>query len=73
VRQSRPTPCDGQDSTAPGGPTMHYISEAEAHAREAGRLFEWLAVENGRPEYGAMAAVLFGAASKLRADRLALR
>jgi hypothetical protein len=52
---------------------MHYIIEAEAHAREAGRLFEWLAIAESRPEYGAVAAVLFGAASKLRADRLALR
>jgi len=51
---------------------MHYIIEAEGHAREAGRLFEWLAIAEGRPEYGAIAAVLFGAASALRADRLGL-
>ncbi len=70
MRQSRPTPCDRQDNTAPGGPTMHYI-EAEEHARAAGRLLEWLAVAEGRPAYAAMAAVVFGAASRLRADRLA--
>ncbi len=71
MRQSRPTPCDPQDSTAPGGPTMHYIIEAEEHVRAAGRLLEWLAVAEERSAYTAIAAVVFGAASRLRADRLA--
>lgn len=71
MRQSRPTPCDPQDSTAPGGPAMYYIIEAEEHARAAGRLLEWLAVADERPAYAAMAAVVFGAASRLRANRLA--
>lgn len=53
-----------------GGVTYH-LQEAETHTRAAGRLFEWLAVAEERPAYAAMAAVLFGAASRLRADRLA--
>jgi hypothetical protein len=52
---------------------MTWSLEAETHTRAAGRLFEVLAIAQDRPEYGAMAAVMFGAASKLRADRLALR
>lgn len=69
--QSRPTTCDAEDSTAAGGPAMYYIIEAEEHARAAGRLLEWLAVAEERPTYTAIAAVVFGAASRLRADRLA--
>ena len=50
---------------------MTWSLEAETHTRAAGRLFEVLAVAEDRPEYRAMAAVLFGAASRLRTDRLA--
>lgn len=66
MRQSRPTPCGPQDSTAPGGPTMHYIIEAEAHARAAGRLVEL----DPDPEAQREARILFLAAARLRARRV---
>ncbi len=70
MRQSRPTPCGQQDSTAAGGPSVTFLIEAETHVREAGRLLEVLAVSADRPAYVAIAGVLFGTASQLRNDRL---
>jgi hypothetical protein len=49
---------------------MTWSLEAETHTRAAGRLFEVLAIAEDRPEYHAMAGVLFGAACRLRDDRL---
>lgn len=56
-------------STEAARTVTHYL-EAEAHARSAARLLEWLAVTESRPEYEAVASVVFALANRLRANRL---
>lgn len=56
-----------QRSTSVGTPTMHHLMiEAEAHARQAGRLCELIHDE----EWQRTARLLFRAASRIRTDRL---
>ena len=64
MRQSRPTPCGRQDSTAPGGPTMYVV--IEAHLREAGRGLEWLGVTD--TEAARLAGVCFRLAQRVAVD-----
>ncbi len=66
MRQSRPTPCDPEHSTATSGAAMTYYIDAEAHARAAARLVELDPDLDAQRE----ARILYLAAQRIRSRRL---